>query len=172
MEIRKVKATEVERVGGIFSECASIMNAKGLFNWTQEYPTSREAAADQAKGTLYGIYEEDFLIGVITLDQSPASEYGEISWEVPLEDTMCVHRIAIDPPYHSAGAASQLIRYAEETARQLGLKAMRIDSFSKNQRAVQLYQHLGFEIHGDIFYDKKDERVRGIPFYGMEKILK
>ena len=171
MIVQKVKKEEVERVGEIFGRCADIMNANGLYNWTRAYPTAREAAVDQEKGTIYGIYEEDLLIGVITLDQTPAAEYAAVEWQYPLEDSLCVHRVAIDPPYHSAGAASRLLQYAEELARAQGLKAMRIDSFSKNQRAVQLYRRLGFELRGDIFYNKKDERVKGIPFHCLEKIL-
>lgn len=171
MEIRKIKEQEVERVGEIFANCAEVMNQHGLYNWTKEYPSVREAAADQKKGILYGIFEEDTLLGVITLDQKPVAQYASIQWKYTLEESLCIHRIAIDPPYHSAGAASRLLRYAEELAKHMGLKAMRIDSFSKNQRAVQLYQYLGFEIRGDIFYDKKDERVRGIPFHCLEKVL-
>ena len=171
MEIRKIREEDVVRVGEIFGSCADVMNENGLYNWTRAYPTAREAAADYAKGTNYGIYEEEKLLGVITLDQSPAPEYAGVEWQVSLEESLCVHRVAIDPPYHSAGAASRLLQFAEDLAREQGLKAMRIDSFSKNQRAVQLYQYLGYELRGDIFYNKKDERVRGIPFHCLEKVL-
>lgn len=171
MDIHKVAESDTRRVGEIYHHCALHMNEKGLFNWTEEYPTVKEAVVDQERGVLYGIYEDTILMGVITLDQRPASEYAAVHWEYAMEDSLCIHRIAVDPPFRRKGAASKLLRFAEQYACEQGLRALRIDSFSRNKRAVRLYQRRGFIIRGDIYYLNKDERVRDIPFHCFEKIL-
>lgn len=172
MHIQKVTAQETTRVGEIYANCARHMNDKGLYNWTSEYPSVKEAIIDQEKGILYGIYDEDTLIGVISLDQTPAQEYRTVAWKYPIEESLCVHRVAVDPHFRRRGAAGKLLKYADAMASERGLNAIRIDSFSKNHRAVRLYLKHGYELRGEIYYEKKDERVRGIPFHCLEKIIK
>ncbi len=169
MEVRAASSGDAVLVGAIYSRCARRMNEKGLYNWTSAYPTEKEAVQDQQRASLYGIYEADQLIGAVTLDQMPAPEYAGVTWKYPPGQSLCIHRIAVDPPFRRKGAASLLLQFAEQLARERGLKALRIDSFSKNRRAVRLYQNQGFAMRGEIFYPKKDPRVRDIPFYCFEK---
>ena len=57
MEIRTVTETEITAAGKIYTACSHAMNQKGLFNWTPEYPTQKEAERDQRAGALYGAFD-------------------------------------------------------------------------------------------------------------------
>ena len=62
MEIRTVTETEITAAGKIYTACSHAMNQKGLFNWTPEYPTQKEAERDQRAGALYGAFDGKVLM--------------------------------------------------------------------------------------------------------------
>ena len=64
MEIRTVTETEITAAGKIYTACSHAMNQKGLFNWTPEYPTQKEAERDQASGRSVRRFDGKVLMGV------------------------------------------------------------------------------------------------------------
>ena len=171
LEIRTITETEITAAGEIYTACSRAMNQKGLFNWTPEYPTQREAERDQRAGALYGAFDGDVLMGIVTLDNTPAPEYATVSWEIQSGSALYIHRLAVHPAYQRRGLAKKLITFAEKQAQKMGAAAVRIDSFSGNHHAVLTYEKLGFVKKGEIYYRNKDPRVRDLPFYCFEKAL-
>ena len=170
-EIRTVTETEITAAGKIYTACSHAMNQKGLFNWTPEYPTQKEAERDQRAGALYGAFDGKVLMGVVTLDNTPAPEYATVSWGIQSGAALYIHRLAVHPSYQRRGLAKKLITFAEKQAQKMAASAVRIDSFSGNHRAVLTYEKLGFVKRGEIYYRNKDPRVRELPFYCFEKAI-
>ena len=171
MIIRNILPEEIKQAGAIFTRTVQEMNEAGLYNWTSEYPTIKEAQNDQKQGALYGAFDGDTLLGFCTLDTYMAPQYDSISWTFDSCTALCIHRLAVDPGVRRRGVAAALLAFAADLARSKGLTSLRVDSFSQNYRAVSLYEQSGFQFRGELFYPGKDPRVNTLPFFAFEKSL-
>ncbi len=171
MNIRKILPKEIVQAGTIFTRCVREMNEAGLYNWTADYPTIREAENDQKQGTLYGAFDGDALLGFCTLDTQMVPQYETIDWAHEVHTALCIHRLAVEPTARRRGVAAALLAFAADFALSQGLTSLRVDSFSQNYRAVSLYEQSGFQHRGNIFYPGKDPRVNALPFFTFEKTL-
>ncbi|MNN72431.1 putative acetyltransferase [compost metagenome] len=77
-----------------------------------------------------------------------------------------MHRLAVHPEVQGKGIARKLIAFAEEYARQSGYSSIRLDTYSKNTRALALYPSLGYERRGEVFFPH-----RAVSFPVFEKVL-
>lgn len=55
-----------------------------------------------------------------------------------------IRRVYVAPPWRRQGVASELMRVAEETARQGGAKEVRLSVVAENTPALRLYEKLGY----------------------------
>ena len=56
--------------------------------------------------------------------------------------------ISVREPYRSKGVGSELMYNAEELAKKAGAKRIELEVFAKNERALRLYERLGYEKEG------------------------
>jgi ribosomal protein S18 acetylase RimI-like enzyme len=70
-----------------------------------------------------------------------------------------MYSLAVQPEYHGRGIARQLINAAEKQASAAGRLYMRLEVSHDNQRAIELYESLGYQrfgIYPDYYDDHKD----------------
>ena len=162
--IRPLSPTEAPLAAEIYQLCAREMNAHGFYNWSERYPSVREASSDACAGTLYGYFHHDALCGVVTLDQNEVPQYASLPFCVPCQEALTTHRLA-------RGISRELLRFAFLLVAEKGLRALHIDCLSINPGPMRLIDSLGFQRVGAIYYPEKDPRVRDYPFYCFEKVL-
>lgn len=75
-----------------------------------------------------------------------------------------IHRLCVNPVYQNRGIAAQTLSHIEEELQKSGIKAVRLDVFSKNPFALSLYLGNGYEKVGFADWRKGS-------FYLMEKLL-
>ena len=82
----------------------------------------------------------------------------------------CVlHRCAVAKEYRGTGLAEQMLRFAEETARSLGGRTLRVDTHRKNKPMQQLLRSNGYRYRGNVLVDENGHDPARQAF---EKILK
>lgn len=168
--IRQVLPEEAPRAAQVYQLCAKAMNEHGFYNWNENYPSVREAERDAQSGTLYGYYRHEELCGLVTLDQQEVPQYAGVPFLVPRGEALTVHRLAVSPLHQQRGISRELLRYGMRLAAEKGLRALHIDCLSINPGPMRLIASLGFRRVGEIYYPKKDPRVRDYPFYCFEKM--
>ena len=91
------------------------------------------------------------IIGVVTLRNKPEHGYEQANWSIDLtyDKVFVVYTLAVLPQLMNRGVASDLLRFAEDTARKAGMKAVRLDVVANNIPAIRLYEKLGFMCVGD-----------------------
>ena len=89
------------------------------------------------------------LAGVACINTSEAPEYAAMPWTTT-PPAVVIHRMAIDPAFQRQGVGRAFFRFAENLARQRGLTALRIDTYSLNHRMQALIQSQGFCRVGEI----------------------
>ena len=80
-----------------------------------------------------------------------------------------LHRCAVAKEYRGTGLAEQMLRFAEETARSLGGRTLRVDTHRKNKPMQQLLRSNGYRYRGNVLVDENGHDPARQAF---EKILK
>ena len=157
VDVRLAVTGDVDALVALLGDCVGEMNARGLDQWDDVYPNRATLAADVAGGTLYRATrapDADAILGSFTLNQTQDPEYADVPWLVTDAPVAVVHRLMVRPAMQRTGLGRLLMRFAEQRARELGYRAIRLDTYKKNERALALYRSLGYAERGDVRFRK------------------
>lgn len=101
-----------------------------------------------------------FLIGMTILEE-----------ELPSTDCYIEH-IAVSADARGKGVGTQLMVFGEQFAKQQGFKRFTLNVTARNEKAVKLYKHLGFNITNTINSWLSRVILKEKTFFFMSKILK
>lgn len=164
--IRKANTDDLVHILQIVNDTIIVMKEEGNDQWNEQYPTSHIFQHDLEQGSLYVKEEDGQIVGSITIDQHEAEEYNAILWTYPNRGAVVFHRLCVNPTYRKGGLATKLIQFAENYARSIGVQYMKIDTYSLNKKAQQLFLKNGYTKVGEMYYQGKENR-----FYCYEKSL-
>jgi len=145
---------DIDRVMVLVAACIAAMRAADIEQWDDIYPDRQTMLQDAQDRTLYLASVDGELVGTLVVNDWQNPEYSEVPWTISAARVAVVHRLMIDPKHQGKGAARELMRFAEERARGLGFGVVRLDAFSKNPRALHLYQRLGYHDAGSVTFRK------------------
>lgn len=165
--IRLAKISEIPEILNITRACAKSMIDRGIYQWNDHYPSEEAFRKDIDRKELYVLEENDTIIGTIVLSTLMDEEYDPISWSMPNNNNIYIHRLAVHPQEQKKGYAKVLMDFAEDYARKGGFISVRLDTFSKNARNNKFYQARGYQAVGDIYFPKQSV----FPFHCYELIL-
>ena len=151
--IRKATAGDLPKIGEIYDAIFDLeeQGAPVYTNWLRgSYPTVETARQVLEAGTLYVGEEDGAVWGVANLNDIQLPEYDNIPWTIPAEreEVAVIHTMCIHPAHAGKGYARKRIAFCEETARTLGKKVMRFDTWEGNAPANHLYPNLGYHLAG------------------------
>ncbi|MCB9679075.1 MAG: GNAT family N-acetyltransferase [Alphaproteobacteria bacterium] len=149
--IRQAGPADAPRIAALFERVKVAMHAAGLTHWDAAYPGMPEIARDVAAGTAFVLGDEP-LLAAMTLDRHAPPEYAAVAWRAPLDASLYVHRLAVDPALRRQGLARRMMAFAEARARGLGLAAVKLDAYRDNPGASGLYPALGYTHTGEVRY--------------------
>ncbi|KAI0802721.1 acyl-CoA N-acyltransferase [Xylaria sp. FL0064] len=88
------------------------------------------------------------IIGHVAMNEAPKTYVNVALWleRYPQADVAILGRLFVHPERRGRGAATKLIRTVEEEARSKG-KRLLILALVKDQDAIRLYRHLGWEYY-------------------------
>lgn len=73
-----------------------------------------------------------------------------------------IEHVVIDKKHRGNGYGSQLIRFAEDRAREEGCYLIELDTDTGEDRAAKLYKNSGYQKSGDYYYKQlRDEAMDG-----------
>ena len=122
--IRKAVESDINAIADTYNELLTYEEKHGSnSNWELGvYPTIKVPQRKIPTGTMY-VLEED-------------------------EEILVIHTLCIPPQKAGRGYGQQMVDYAKDFTRELGCKAIRIDTYAHNEPAKSLYQKNGFRIAG------------------------
>lgn len=148
----------------LFNKAKDAMAAQGIDQWDEVYPNINDIAKDIRDEHMTAVILNGKVIAAYTLNQhqDPSYNFGNFT---DVEDKFLVlHRFCLHPDVWQSGYAPQILAYLENKAKKEGTLAIRLDAFTKNPRALNLYEKNGYVYVGDAFYRKGK-------FSLMEKLL-
>lgn len=165
--IRQAKILEIGDILDITKACAVKMEANGIFQWNEHYPSEIAFINDLERGELYVIEKRGSVLGSIVISTVMDEEYVPVEWLTPNGNSTYIHRLAIHPEHQGKGLAQQLMDFAENYSKRNGFISVRLDTFSQNHRNQRFYEQRGYQKLGDIFFPKQSEH----PFHCYELVL-
>ena len=163
--IRPARQEELEEIWPLVGRAVAHMNALGNPQWGEDYPTRDFYAGDIRRGELYAALADGVLAGVACINTSESPEYDPLPWTT-CRPAVVIHRMAIDPAFQRMGVGSALFAFAQAWAEARGISAMRIDTYSKNDRMQALIRKMGYTKVGEIHL-----HGRPLPYPCFEKAL-
>ena len=167
----KATLEDIPRIMEIVDYARQSLRRHQVDQWQGEYPSPGGFQQDVARGELYAIRHGAELAAFFLVTDRPEPCYEEITdgkWTPDLP--YCVlHRCAVAKEYRGTGMAEQMLRFAEETARSLGGRALRVDTHRKNKSMQQLLRGNGYRYRGNVLVDENGHDPARQAF---EKILK
>jgi ribosomal protein S18 acetylase RimI-like enzyme len=155
MEIVKGEPGHIAEVMALVFEVIADMRTEGQDQWDEHYPTRELFEGDLAAGTLHEAREGGELVGVVVLDREQSEGYSTVAWTTLGEGVFVVHRLAVSPRWQGRGVGRRLMDFAEEEARKLGGKAIRLDAYTANPAVLALYERRGYRMAGIVRYPRR-----------------
>ena len=165
MEVLKSKLEDISNLMDLFNSCVVDMREKGIYQWNNLYPNLEIVRSDICKEEAYSIGSKDCKVATITLNEEQSPEYKAIPW-IGLEPVLVIHRLAVHPNFQNQGFGKIIMEFAQAYAKSNGYSCIRMDAFTKNPLALSLYNKLGYEKRGEVYFPG-----RAIPFYCLEKLF-
>ena len=166
MEFETIGLQELSEVNQFYSEITSDLRKKGIDQWDRFYPNRFVLKNDLKNGSLFGIKQENQLVGTIVLDTNESKQYKNLQWNDHTGRPLIIHRLAVHPFHQGKGVGKKLLNFAEEYALKKGHTSIRMDVYSKNPGAVGMYERAGYQIRGAIKFP-----LRKVPYLCFEKII-
>lgn len=146
---------DIDRVMTLAAACIADMRSAGIEQWDDVYPDRQTMLQDARDGSLYlASVDQEPLVGTLVVNDVQSPEYLDVPWTMTGDRIAVVHRLMIDPRYQRRGIARELMRFAEQRAEAFGCDCIRLDAYSKNPRALELYHRLGYHDAGSVTFRK------------------
>jgi len=139
----------------------------GIYQWNEHYPSAETFEKDIERDELFVLEIGKKIIGTIVITSLVDDEYLPIKWLTPNSNNLYIHRLSIHPNYQRKGYAQKLMDFAEDHAKNVGYKSIRLDTFSQNERNQKFYEKRGYQQLGDIFLPNQSKH----PFHCYELVL-
>ncbi|MCF0115838.1 MAG: GNAT family N-acetyltransferase, partial [Erysipelotrichaceae bacterium] len=160
MLFRKAELSDLKECFGVVEACKERMIQQGIFQWDELYPMIEDVEEDIRLNQLrVGIVDNKIIVIYALNESGEGYEVGNWEYDLPY---YVIHRLCVHPDYQGNGIAKKVLRQIVKEALLQGKESLRLDVFSKNPCAMNLYEHFGFQQVGEVEYRK------GI-FYLMEK---
>jgi ribosomal protein S18 acetylase RimI-like enzyme len=142
------------------------MEAQGIYQWNKAYPNLELINNDIKTGTGYVIREKNDCIAYVAINEEQSAEYSQIDWSIDASKVLVIHRLSVHPNSQGKGIARRLMDFIEDFAKRNQYSCIRLDAYSGNITALRLYDRMGYQRLGQVFFPFRD-----LPFYCYEKVF-
>lgn len=160
LEVRKATAADMDAVLDFYTAMIDEMQGTDFdILWKHDvHPTHASLRDAVEQDQLYiGIAGDGQIACAAVVNHEQAPGYEQVPWavEAPLEELGVLHSVATRPAYHGRGFATRLMEGVIQGSREDGLRALRLDTFTTNNRSQGLYAKTGFANRGTwpVFYE-------------------
>jgi GNAT superfamily N-acetyltransferase len=121
-------------------------NEKLPFNENIDFDVLKHFLADESLGKAYVVQQEDEMIGYIILTLGYSLEYrGRDAF---------IDEFYICPTHRGKGIGTQILAFAEDACRELGVRALHLEVDFENSDAQRLYHRVGYQRHNRFLMTK------------------
>lgn len=138
VECRPAVPDDLPAILDIVVQAREWMDAGGIDQWNENYPTEADFSVDMARGECYVLTCGGQIGAVFTLYTRPEASYAAITdgrWSSD-EPYASIHRCAIAEQYRGSGLSGQMIAACERIALEQEAGWLRVDTHKKNKAKI------------------------------------
>jgi len=165
MKISKAAPADTDSIMELIRLTVNAMQAGGLFQWDENYPSREIITADIEARSLFKLTIKEEIAGIIVLNEEQFPDYQNLKWEDNGGRFLVVHRLCVLPRFQGKGLAKQLMSFTEGYAGKNKYGSIRLDTYTLNQKALALYDSLGYRRAGMVSFRDKN-------FQCFEKVIR
>ena len=144
----------IEEIVDMYKAAVDKMYLDGIDQWDELYPNKNILIEDiHKKELIVGMMDGKIVVAYVVNTESD-EEYVNGKWSYPNSKYCILHRLCVNPIYQNIGIAKKTMMYLEENYKSKGFETIRLDSFTKNPYAEQLYDKLGYCVVGQAVWRK------------------
>lgn len=166
MKIVKATIEELEPILSMYHFAKKDLYENDIHQWDQDDPSPETIQEDIEKDNLYVAKKGEKILGSIVLDEQKEPEHQKVNWLVPNQPALYLHRLVVHPAYQGEGTGKKLMKFADDYAKKHGYSSIRLDAYEENEIARNLYQQLGYQQVGKVYFPRRET-----PFICYEKPL-
>lgn len=137
---RKAEAADLDEIQAFVDQAKIVMEKQGIPQWDEVYPILADFDGDLKAGNLFvGVAEGGNLAVTFTISMEQDEAYKDGKWAYAGEYFRVIHRLCVNPQFQNMGLGGKTCKYIEETLREQGGKAIRLDTFTLNPYSCALY---------------------------------
>ena len=152
--LHKIKIDDLPKVMEITTAAKKLLKQNGSLQWQQGYPNEEIFTNDINNERLYGIYEDNELMGYGAYVYGKDLNYVEIEggkWDIPANDRdMAIHRVAVDENCHGKKYGVKILEYGIKYAKKLKCLTVKVDTHKNNIPMQKCIAKSGFLYRGII----------------------
>lgn len=160
--IRKGTSEDIRRITAIYERILTEQEqGRTAVGWVRGvYPTEQTARQALEAGELFVLEENGEAAAAARINQEQVPEYAGAAWlyQAEPEQVMVLHTLVVDPAFKGKGFGTEMVRFYERYAGEMGCSCLRMDTNAVNQAARRLYSRLGYREAGIV-----PCRFNGIP---------
>lgn len=150
----KAQDGDKDEVMQLLNAAKENMKENGIDQWDEIYPAISDVSKDIKDGTLTLVKQGGKLVAVYTLNKHQDAAYKFGDFKDNSDNYIVLHRLCVNPKYEGMGIAARTLKHIDEEALKEGFSSIRLDAFTKNPRAVKLYENAGYNYAGDAYFRK------------------
>ncbi len=145
---------DLSDVTALFHKAIVHMNAQGILQWDELYPTAKDLQTDIERREMYLLIVGDNIASTVVLNEFQQPEYLDGQWQETAGRPAVVHRLCVHPDFQGNGIATKTMELSHELLTKNGYSSVRLDAFSQNPSAMKLYARLGYRGAGTVMLRK------------------
>ena len=150
IEYRPAQLQDLDEIFMMVQCAIRHMDALGLHQWDETYPTRQDLYEDIAKGEMCTGRTEGRIAVIYVLNTEQEKEYLTADWQHPEKPYRVLHRLCVHPELQNMGIARRTLEHIQQELIEAGIEVLRLDAFSKNPHTQRLYRKAGFHPTGII----------------------
>lgn len=148
IEYRLGTKSDLDNICVLIRDAVKEMERHEIYQWDDVYPARGDFESDIEKRTLYVAYEEDNLVALYVISGECDEQYGNANWKYDDNSAYVLHRFCVSPRFQNKGIGKAALIHIENQIKDMGYESVRLDTFTENPFAQNLYRHNGYEARG------------------------
>lgn len=149
MIYRKAGAADIDAVEALYMRTHQAeAEGKSTTGWKRDiYPVRKTAEDAAARDDLFVMEDDGKIVATSIVNKVQVDVYAEGDWQydVPDDEVMVLHTLAVDPDSRGKGVGPEMVRCYEKYALDNGCRYLRIDTNAINTGARKMYAGLGYK---------------------------
>ena len=145
---------ELDNICSLVKEAIIEMEIHGIYQWDELYPTRDDFKCDIDNKNLFTVYDGQVLAAFYVINDVSDEQYKNGSWICDDKSAYILHRFCVSPRMQNKGLGKAILTHIENHVRDLGYHSIRLDTFTENPFAQNLYRHNGYESRGYVTWRK------------------